>query len=276
MTISTIMVHVDFDEATKARVAAAADLARRFHAALIGVAGWALRELDTGSEIKLDSPRLGASAQDRIAEQLERLGESFRKMAGEVPMGLEWQFSDHFPREVIPAHAFAADLVVIGQPMLPGDLYQTFDPGQVILTAGRPVLVLPPDATVVQASRIMIAWKNTREGRRAVLDAIPFLTAAQTVTIVAVCEAGMERATTEQIAELAKYLAHHKVAPVSPHVIPANSTPAEHVLLDVAKARNADLIVAGAYGRTRLSEWVFGGFTRHLLRTSTIPCLFSN
>jgi nucleotide-binding universal stress UspA family protein len=50
----------------------------------------------------------------------------------------------------------------------------------------------------------------------------------------------------------------------------------ENLLLDLAKQHHADLIVAGAYGRTRFSEWIFGGVTRHLLLNSPVPCLFSN
>ena len=265
MPITAIMVHVDFDDETAAHVVAAADLARRFDATLIGIAGWVLRKGEAGSDV----------TQERSVELLEHLGDRFRKLAGDVPAGIEWQSSCHFPREVISNHAVAADLIVIGRTRLPGDLYGTFDPGEVILAAGRPVLVLPPDATAIQASRIVIAWKNTREARRAVSDAIPFLRAAQAVSIAVVCEAGMETAINEQVAELPKYLARHKVASATPHIIPVNNAREERVLLEFVKAQNADLIVAGAYGHTRLSEWIFGGFTRHLLTTSTVPCLFS-
>jgi nucleotide-binding universal stress UspA family protein len=78
-----------------------------------------------------------------------------------------------------------------------------------------------------------------------------------------------------QIADVAQYLARHNVA-VSRQIAPAGSSDEGEVLLDLAKQHRANLIVAGAYGRTRLSEWIFGGVTRQLLMSGTVPCLLSS
>ncbi len=270
MTIAAIMVYVDFDEAAEARIAAAAGLARRFNAALIGIAGWALRKVDPGR-----IPQAGQGSQEKISEQLEILGEKFRGLVGENAAGLEWRSLLNFPSEVIAREAGAADLIVIGREPLPGDVYRTFDPGAVILTAGRPVLVVPPAISSIAASRVLIAWKNTREARRAVRDALPFLKAAQSISIAAVCAPGAENAARAQMSGVEQYLARHHAAPVKQQVVSAADAAEEGILLGLAKDQKSDLIVAGAYGRTRLSEWIFGGVTRHLLMTGTVPCLFS-
>jgi nucleotide-binding universal stress UspA family protein len=270
MTIAAIMVYVDFDEAAGARVAAAAGLARRFNAALIGIAGWALRKIDPAG-----IPAAGPGSQEKITEQLEILGEKFRASVGKNAAGLEWRSSLNFPSEVIAGEAGAADIIVIGREPLPGDVYRTFDPGAIILTAGRPVLVVPPAVSSIAASQVLIAWKNTREARRAVRDALPFLKAAQSIGIAAVCAPGAEAATRAQMTDVAQYLARHRAAPVKQHVVLAADAAEEGILLNLARDQKADLIVVGAYGRTRLSEWIFGGVTRHLLMTSTVPCLFS-
>lgn len=276
MTIAAIMVYVDFDEAADDRIAVASGLARQFDAALIGLAGWALRKFEVAGIPELASPRAGKGSQERISDELDRLGERFRASVGENVAGVEWRASLNFPSEVIAREAGAADLIVIGRDPLPGDVYRTFDPGAIILTAGRPVLIVPPDIRSIQPSRVLIAWKNTREARRAVCDALPFLKAAQNVNIAAVAAPGAEDLARQQIADVARYLGRHHVTAVKQHVVPAADAAEEGILLDLAKDQSADLIVAGAYGRTRLSEWIFGGVTRHLLLKSTVPCLFSS
>jgi nucleotide-binding universal stress UspA family protein len=275
VNFASIMVHVDFDELTGERIGVAAGLANRFDALLIGVAGWPLRK----SEVLEDSGVAFAPSEEalqaRIAEELARLGEKFRRAAGSNPRGVEWRASPHFPNEVIAAEARAADLVVIGREALPGDVYHTFDPGAVILACGRPVLVVPRGIESVQSSHVLIAWKDTREARRVVRDALPFLKAAQSVTIAVVAPQDLEEGTREQAADVVRYLEHHRIA-AAPQIVTSAGEADGHALLRSAEERNADLIVAGGYGRSRLSEWIFGGVTRQLLRGSKIACLFSN
>ena len=78
-----------------------------------------------------------------------------------------------------------------------------------------------------------------------------------------------------QIADVTQYLARHGV-PIGKQIATVAKEPEGDLLLALADQQHVDLIVAGAYGRTRLSEWIFGGMTRHLLNTSPVPCLFSN
>jgi len=274
MTIAAIMVHVDFDDHAEDRIRVAAEIAGRFHSALIGVAGWPLRrKLMVQNSVVDFEP--GEEGRRRILAQLDQLGETFRRCAGANPRGVEWRSFANFPGEVIAREARAADLVVLGRDLLPGDAYHTFDPGSVVLAAGRPVLILPDETRHLQTSRVLIAWKDTREARHAVRDALPFLKEAESVHIAAVSPLELEESAHQQVADVARYLVHHRVA-VGGQIVSATAEAAGHVLLRFAKEQNAELIVAGAYGRARLSEWVFGGVTRDLLMTSKIPCFFSN
>jgi nucleotide-binding universal stress UspA family protein len=77
-----------------------------------------------------------------------------------------------------------------------------------------------------------------------------------------------------QIADLVEYLEHHDIS-VSRQIATADENEG-NILGALARKHDSNLIIAGAYGRTRLSEWIFGGVTRHLLLTSPVPCLFSN
>jgi nucleotide-binding universal stress UspA family protein len=267
MTLAAIMVTVDFDPASKARITLAADLARGFGSLLIGVAGWPLikRPVETLSDDELA---------DRASKELRDLGERFRKIAEEVAVRVEWRSSMDFPREVIPKEARAADLLVISQRMLPGDVVHSYDPGTIILAAGRPVLVVPPEIDRLEFSRVLVSWKDTREARRAIHDALPFLKLADEVSIAVAKTPGAEDADA-QIADVAKYLERHDVR-VAEQISSVANEDEESVLLDIGRQRQVSLIVAGAYGRTRLSEWIFGGVTRHLLLNSSVPCLLSN
>jgi nucleotide-binding universal stress UspA family protein len=97
---------------------------------------------------------------------------------------------------------------------------------------------------------------------------------ADEVSIAVAKTPGTENADA-QIADVAEYLKRHDVR-VAEQISTLASEDEEDVLLNLARQHRVNLIVAGAYGRTRLSEWVFGGVTRHLLLNSAVPCLLSN
>jgi nucleotide-binding universal stress UspA family protein len=272
MTLATIMVAVDFDQASNSRISLAAEMAARLKSLLIGVAGWPLLKHRPENVSGTGIPNIGSP--ELASNELEKLGQKFRKIAGEITDRVEWRSSMDFPREVIPKEARAADLVVIGQGFLSGDVYHTYDPGTIILAAGRPVLVVPQQVAHLETSRILIAWKDTREARRAVRDALPFLKQAEEVSI-AVARTPRLEGTDRQVADVADYLKRHHVS-VCHRISTVAGDDEEALVLDLAKQHHVNLIVAGAYGRTRLSEWVFGGVTQHLLLNSPVPCLFSN
>lgn len=275
MGFKSIMVYVDFDEQSERRIGVAADLANRFDAVLIGIAGWPLRKSGSLAHSDVAYPSTEASLQAKIAAELERLGEMFRRCAQPAPRSIEWRSFSHFPNEVIAVQARAADLVIIGRDPLHDDAFHTFDPGAIILACGRPVLVLPSGINRLHASRVLIAWKDTREARRAVADALPLLKQAESVSIAAVGPQEIELDIRKQVDDVANYLRRHEVTIGAKIAASTHETDA-HVLLGLADERKADLIVAGAYGRSRLTEWIFGGVTRTLLTRSKIPMLFAN
>ncbi len=274
MAFKSIMVYVDFDEQSETRIGVAAELAKRFDAILIGVAGWPLRKSGSLARSDTEYPSTEENQQAKIAEELDRLGEMFRRCAKAAPRGIEWRSSPHVPNEVIAAQARAADLVIIGRDPLHGDAFHTFDPAAVILACGRPVLVLPSGINRLDASRVLIAWKDTREARRAVSDALPLLKKADNVAIAAIGPQEVETQMREQVDDVANYLQRHGVT-IGAKVATSAREADAHVLLRLADEQKADLLVAGAYGRSRLSEWIFGGVTRTLLTPSKIPLLFA-
>ena len=272
-SVASIAVYVDFDPGSDGRVTIAADWAAKFGAALIGVTGWLPgREAGGWFEYELERPE---DRMDRITAELEKLAEHFRSLVQHKVETVEWRASFHFPREVIPAEARAADLVIIGPRTVAEDAYFAFDAGEVLLKAGRPVLVVPDGLTSNAGERILIAWKDTREARHAVQAALPYLTTARDVRLVQIAEEVQEKAAITQLDDVEKYLGRHGIEVRAKLVLHPTGSLADQ-LKNVAKNESADLIVAGAYGHTRLGEWIFGGVTRGLLSTGDVCCLFSN
>jgi nucleotide-binding universal stress UspA family protein len=119
---------------------------------------------------------------------------------------------------------------------------------------------------------VVIAWKETAEAQRAIADALPFMKEANSVTIVQIHEGG---AGAPSLVDPEAFLVRHGIA-AKTALLPRSEATVGDQIVAFAKKTGADLIVAGAYGHTRLREWVFGGVTRGLLLNSPIPCLFSH
>jgi nucleotide-binding universal stress UspA family protein len=144
---------------------------------------------------------------------------------------------------------------------------------RVVMLAGRPVLVLPRNAgTTFDFSEILLGWDGGREAARAAFDAMPLLRQAKRVRVVGIDVAprGIEPA-----AEIAETLAHHGVKTEITHVS-SDGHNAGDTLLRAAKDHGAGLIVMGAYGHSRFTEFIFGGATRHVFRTMNVPVLMSH
>lgn len=271
MSYSALMVHLDVERSSDRRVALAGELADRFHAALIGIAGWSFLP-----SFLADGPEAAADNGERqqMTALFDKMERTFRAATKRVKH-VEWRGLLDYATDLVPREARAADLVVVGRDQVPSDLFFSLNPGVAILRTGRPVLVVPNEVDSLQARRVVVAWKDTREARRAIRDALPFLMVAKEVMIVAVCEQGAETAVRQEIDDVANYLVRHKVFVAAKVYLHTKDSVASE-LLRFTKNEKADLIVVGGYGHSRLGEWMFGGVTRDLLSRSPVCCLFSH
>ncbi len=148
---------------------------------------------------------------------------------------------------------------------------------RVLIGAGRPLLVLPRgNEHMLDLDRIVIGWNGGREAARAVFDAVPLLQAAKSVDVVCVDPKNEERVTPEEPGRrIVATLQRHKVK-VEAKTMESGGESAGKALLKHAKEVNGGLIVMGAYGHSRLREFVFGGATRHVLDDMTRPVLMSH
>jgi nucleotide-binding universal stress UspA family protein len=205
------------------------------------------------------------------------------KMAAGAFCGATKDFGDRaillsglqLPAPAIAAASRAADLIVAGgSPRKMHDPYMVCDAAELAITSGRPVLVAPPTAPPLQAKRILLAWKDTREARRALSDAMPFLERADWVAVAAVCperDAEQLRLEVDDVAGALRRRGIKAEGKVVQHAHPDGFE-----ILRQAGVEGADLIVCGAYGHSRLGEWVFGGVTADLLSQDQAYLLLSH
>lgn len=273
MTYATVMTHVELGRGDAKRTRLAADLASRHEAALIGIAAVVPTDMPVfqgrPSEVLTlshDTARLVA----RLADTKTQFLSATRDAAHVL-----WREGFDFPTEVLLREARAADLIVIGRNHDTTVPVPPLDTARLILQAGRPVLLVPPGIDYLQASRVLVAWKDTRESRRAVRDAVPLLQKAKDVFLVEACDKGDETAALERLADVETYLGRHDVGPCTKYYVNKSPDIAAE-LIRVAQDEGIGVIVAGAYGHTRLGEWAFGGVTRDLLSGSPLCCLLSH
>lgn len=141
--------------------------------------------------------------------------------------------------------------------------------------AGRPFLMVPGGVKSLAADHIVVGWKDTREARRAIQDALPFLRQAKRVTVIQICENDQAEVARHHIDDVVLYLARHKVKAEGRVETRLSGSGADR-LIGFAEDEGADLLVTGAYGHSRLNGWVFGGMTHDLLTSSPICCLMSH
>jgi len=210
--------------------------------------------------------------------QLERIEADYRALFEDIVrlhgIRSEWKSLPYLSSEV-GVHAYYADLVVIARPESAGQA--AGPPGlaeSLVLSSGRPIIVLPPRGTVSRIRRILVAWNATRESIRAVADALPLLVKAEAVEVLVVDHERHPGHGPEPGADIARHLARHGVH-VEVRRLSSGGKNVGHLLLSQAAAFGADLVVMGAYGHSHLREWMFGGVTRTVLYEAGLPVLMS-
>src|SRR6185437_11051024 len=205
-----------------------------------------------------------------------RLRAGFDDATRRAGIASEWRALEGDPAELAIHEARYADLIILGQSDPDEPLSRADIPGAVLLGAGRPVLVIPFIGSETIGRNVLVAWRTTREAARAVNDALPFLTAADSVTVLTINpERDGDGQPDRSTAEIARHLARHGIEAEASHIDAADIEVGE-ALLSRAADLDSDLIVMGGYGHSRLREFALGGTTRTLLQHMTVPVLLSH
>lgn len=275
MALKTILVHVDHTDSADGRVAAAADLAARHDAHLIGMGVKPPINLPIYAEVPLPSDlveSLEARSEQDVAMASRRFHAAIAK-SGRADR-CEWRTADGDPTDALGLAARYADLTVIGQPdpdSAPAEYLNL--PDNLVMEAGRPLLVVPyAGVTKPVGDTVVVAWNASREAARAMAGALPILEKARSVHVLTV---DPERIGEVQGARIAAYLARHGIQAQIVRTSAADMDVGD-ILLNHAADRGADLVVMGAYGHSRFREVILGGVSRHVIQHMTVPVLMTH
>jgi nucleotide-binding universal stress UspA family protein len=267
MPYSSLMVHLDLYQSNDARLQVAGDLAEQFDAKLIGIASCQPQPTvyADGSFARGLVEKLRVEAEEKLSSLERRFNTAFQNRIKD----LEWRSAFAAPVDFIAHEARSADLVITGADRngALSDPMWRLDPSELVMKLGRPMMVVPPEVDRLKLASVVVGWKDTREARRAVVDALPLLQRAKEVTVVEIIEKDGDRAAAgRRVADVAAWLGRHRVDAC--HMVPTLRGDAVEQLTTHASDIEADIIVAGAYGHTRMREWIFGGVTRNLITKS--------
>ena len=279
MKLCEILVHLDQSPRAQVRLDIAASLARQ-HAAHLT----ALQVIDVAVPIMAMGDGGGGGAV--ISELMEQMRQSalaagvklraaFEAALAREGIKGEWRQVEGTTPEILALHGRYADLLVLGQDDPESDTAGLLE--AVLFDSGRPVLAIPfagHFGTI--GKRVLVGWNASREATRALHDALPLIAKAENITVfLANPKRGLGAHGEEPGADIGQHLARHGLKVEVAKAV-ADDVADSALLLNHASDMGADLLVMGAYGHSRLREFILGGVTRSLLREMTIPVLLSH
>ncbi len=275
MTYTTLMAHLETGRPNTGLLQIVRSLTERMDLHVTGIAAHHPQQISDGEGFAMGALLVHEETQSLAL--LATAEAEFRAALQASASSLEWRSDIVFDTvcSYLAREARCADLLVTG--VASGALLETSDRaslGDLVMQLGRPILVVPDKARPLALQCVVVGWTDTREARRATLDALPLLRKARHVSLVEVADKGDMAKARARLEDVAVWMRRHGVA-VEPLAAASNDNGASR-LYDIASEEGADLIVAGAYGHGRLREWAFGGVTHDLLRRAECCSLISH
>lgn len=276
MTYKSLMVHMDLDGDNGDVLNIAAELAGRFDARVIGIA--ACQPLQVTSNERFAAEAVINQDKATIARDMAAVEAQFRKALDGRAHGLQWRSRVGLDplADFLAEEARAADLIITSRNrgVHVFDDTRRVDIGDLVMRAGRPVLIVPKGVKGLPLRNVFVGWKESREARRAVSDALPLLREARRTIVLDIAPEHQVQLAQEGAEDVVSWLAAHDVHAV-PQALTLIGSEAAHLKTELID-RKCDLFVAGAYGHSRLSEWAFGGVTQDMLLNPDFCVLISH
>lgn len=273
VSYKTILVHMQLGQSHAALLHLAARLGDRYGARLLGVAasqpvqvliaeGWA-------------GPMMVEDEIEELRREMALAEHAFRTALGNSP-DVSWRSSNGCVSiaDYVAQAARGADLILTDSaPAGHFDAKRHLQMSALLLRAGRPVLIAPAPAVPLLFMHALVAWDDSRECRRAVTDALPILRDAERVSVVQVATTDEHAALFAQLHDVVTWLRSHGVGA---HPLMLTASGDRPMLGPIAVDHACDLVVAGAYGHSRLREWALGGVTHALVAQQRIAVMLSH
>jgi len=249
-------------------------LGERFNARVTGL--YALQDVAYFRRILSESSAPLREMIERDYAAAAQAEERIRALAEREGIDFVWQAYEGDAADLIAIVGRLQDLVVVGKTE-PGESWGVIEQ-MVTVPTGRPILVVPSTGPFLDTGkRVLVAWNGSAQAADAVVRGMPFLAQAEHVVVLAGSEARekLPAAAPRPMLDVVVYLKRHGIE-AEVRRTDAAGADAGAAILDAARDITADLVVMGAFGRSRLREWVLGGATRAVLDYMDVPVLMAH
>jgi nucleotide-binding universal stress UspA family protein len=276
--LARIAIHMHNDTGVKRRLRAAIQLATEHKAQLIGIylAEITVRAFSEDAE----AARQVLGAYERAQAEEAEVHQLFMEQTAVAKIRSQWRKPQGPADEALALHARYCDLLILSRPGSKdnGSTLMLNLPESVVMMAGKPVLVIPAVGDVPPIGRhVLFCWDHRREAARAFTDAAPLLRACTRLVVLEVDpkEEQLRRHDVHDsdFAEYCEALGYPKPQRV---VKKSEGYGVGNAILNASTDYDSDLIIMGAYGHSRMREWIMGGASRTLLSSMTVPVLLSH
>ena len=280
MSVNTILVALNEVDRADQLIRVSSTLALRHDAHLIGMFVIPAAEVYPAVGMEL-STQVYAGHRQFYLDHSKQVKARFEHALDANGLQGEWRMTDiksSLVADGVLHHAHQVGLIVVPQKQENSSAgIETDFTERLIMESGRPVLIVPAFGEFEKIGKnVLVGWNGTKESARAVFDSLPLMVDAENITVSWVnAEDDLEDDEVLPGAELAATLARHGL-PVTTQALPGGDLPVAETLLNEASDSGADLLIMGAYGHSRIREFVFGGATRTILESMTVPVLMSH
>ncbi len=270
--MKTILLHIHDDEATEARFQVALDLARAHggHLECLQVVPLAAIEaIDMYGNLFV------------MPEMIDELEQGRAKLRSDTESRLanedvSWSYTrtDGDPAATIVKQSRLADIIVLSRALRAYDFDQPLPlAGDVALHGAVPVLAVPPGSTAFAADGpAFVTWNGSAEAASALRAALPMLRLASVIHLVSIGEAAAPAFAAN---DACRFLSRHGLE-AEVRAFPRGQHEIGAAILDALRATGGAYVVMGAYGHSRVREYLLGGATRHLLAHCPVPLLLAH
>ncbi|MGP1614696.1 MAG: universal stress protein [Pollutimonas bauzanensis] len=277
--LGRIAIHLNHDSGCKRRLRAAIQLASDHKAELIGVypGELAARYMHEDTVIPDEIYHV---LRNQAAHERGEIQKLFTHETAAAGVTAHWRTPQGAPDEALAMHARYCDLLIMSK----SDNRDTVAaivpnlPESVVMAAGRPVLMIPAVGEVLPIGRrVLFCWDHRRESARAFMDASPILQSCSELVVLTV-DPQPENLRKQDLREndFADYCASLGYPKPREIFKESEGFGVGNIILNSATDHGSDLIIMGAYGHSRMRQWVMGGASRTLLSSMTVPILLSH
>lgn len=276
MAYKTLLVHLDLNGDNEGLLKITGDLAERFGAKVIGIA--AAQPIQPLYDEGFAAADIATQHRNEVEKEIAACRTQFRQALEPRVKQVEWRSTVTIDplADYIAVEARCADLIITGKDIGGSltDNSRRVNIGDLAIKAGRPVLIVPQGITALPLQHVFVAWKDTREARRAVVDALPLLEAAGHTGILEITSEDEYDDAKVRVRDVGRWLETHGVS-ATPRAVGTKSIEMGYLHAELLSLK-CDLLVAGAYGHNRLGEWMFGGVTQNVLLDPDFCVLLSH